>query len=81
MQAIEHMTVHGALASGIGYRDLAITIFFMYVLLVFKGSLVSTVRVVGMCDQEVTGLNRGVSFLQMQDKSAYNRSIMGLILP
>jgi len=41
MQAIEHMTVHGALASGIGYRDLAITIFFMYVLLVFKGSLVS----------------------------------------
>ena len=50
MQAIEHMTVHGALASGIGYRDLAISIFFMYVLLVFKGSLVSTVRVVGMCD-------------------------------
>jgi len=36
MLAIEHMTVHGALASGIGYRDLSINVFFMFVLLVLS---------------------------------------------
>jgi len=50
MLAIEHMTVHGALASGIGCRDLSINIFFMFVLLVCMDTLVSTVRVATMCN-------------------------------
>ncbi|WVZ11000.1 hypothetical protein V8G54_015530 [Vigna mungo] len=54
MLAIEHMTVHGALASGIDYKDLSTNIFFMTV-------------------QDVAGLILEVSFLQMQDKAAYDR--------